>query len=82
MHRDKVAFLKGVTEYGEGHGVILAYYRPHDIMSDINNIEHEKKLCVEAWNDGRSSSVYIDARQLYEALKNYFETEQKEQKHE
>lgn len=58
--------LKNVTEYFEGYDVEI-----RELI--VNYDTSEKKLCIYAQNEGGFNSVGIDAKQLYEALKEYFE---------
>lgn len=53
--------LDGVTEYDEGY--------PVELITD----EKTRRLCVVAYNESHYNSVSIDAEQLYEALKPYFD---------
>lgn len=55
------AVLDGVTEYDEGYPV------------ELNTDEKTGRLCVVAYNESHYNSVSIDAEQLYEALKPYFD---------
>lgn len=55
------AVLDGVTEYDEGY--------PVELITD----EKTGRLCVVAYNESHYNNVSIDAEQLYEALKTYFE---------
>lgn len=58
--------LENVHEYGERDPVELKYNR------HISN-----KLCVVTYNEAGHNSTWIDAEELYKALKNYFESEDK-----
>lgn len=54
--------LKNVKEYNEGFDVEI---------KKISNADN--RICVIAKNEGGYNGVSIDAKQLYEALKEYFE---------
>ena len=54
--------LNGVEEYGEGNTVCL--------MRDKDSGE----MCVVATNECGYNSTWVNAKQLYEKLKEYFES--------
>lgn len=56
--------LENVHEYGEEIEVELKDYK--------------EKLCVVSYNECGHNCVCIDAKELYKALKNYFENEKGE----
>lgn len=65
--------LKNVTEYFEGYDVELIEIDVYE--SGDYTTKPKKKVCVHAINEGGFNSVGIDAKQLYKALKEYFESE-------
>jgi hypothetical protein len=56
---EKEMVLNHVHEYGEGFPVSIEKY--------------DGKMCVVASNEGGYNSVAIDAKELYYALKDYYE---------
>jgi hypothetical protein len=68
MKENEEIVLEGVEEYAEGYDVTL--YRKND----------NGRLVVCALNEGGYNGVDIDAEQLYNSLKKYFEGETKTRK--
>lgn len=65
MKLDEETVLSGVREYGDGNGEEGNVFLKMD--------KESKRLCIVSYNEGGYNSTWIDAEQLYEALKNYFE---------